>query len=260
MAWTDWAGLGLGLLGQSKASSAAKDAANAQLESAKIAAEMSKFTPYGVTTGFGSSWFDADTQTAGYELDPALAAYRDKLMSMGAEALPGTMDPTANAQMYYDEIKAMQEPMRQQEQAQLQQNMFGSGRLGMRLAGEGAGAGAGGMYQPEVLGYNKANALADQALAQQARTASMAELDAAINRGTGLFTSGMGVEQLGLTPLELGATIGGRATAAGQQAGAQLMAGGQAAAQANLASGMGWSNTMKDLGLGLMQFNRPTGG
>ena len=257
MAWTDWASLGLGLLGQSQASNAAEAAGDKQLEAAKIAADMSKFTPYGVTTGFGSSWFDTENNTAGYELDPALAAYRDKLMGMGAEALPSTMDPTANAQNYYDEMQAMMAPARAQEQTQLQQNLFGSGRLGMRLAGEAAGAGAGGMYQPDVLGYNKANALADQSLAQQARQQSMNELDAAIARGTGLFTSGIGVEELGMKPLAIGAELGGRASSAGANAGQYMMGGAQGAAQANLASGMGWANTMKDMGLGLMQFNRP---
>lgn len=254
MAWQDWASLGLGLLGQSKASSAAKDAANAQIETAKIAADMAKFTPYGVTTGFGTSYFDDKTQTAGYQLDPALAAYRDKLMGMGAEALPGTMDPTANAQQYYNEVQQMLAPQRAQEQTQLQQNIFGSGRLGMRLAGEAAGAGAGGMYQPDVLGYSKAQELANQQLAQQARAQSMAELDASIARGTGLFQQGLGVEQLGMTPLTLGAEIGGRASTSGANAGQMLMQGGLGAAQANLAAGVGWGNTLGDMGIGLMKY------
>lgn len=255
MAWQDWANLGLGLLGQSKASSAAKDAANAQLEAAKIAADMSKFTPYGVTTGFGQSWFDEENQTAGYELDPALAAYRDKLMSMGAEALPSSMDPTANAQTYYDEMQAMAAPGRQQQMQNMRQDVFGSGRLGMRLAGEAAGAGANaGMVNPDFFGMNAANAMADQQMQMLARDKSMAELDAAINRGTGLFTSGFGVEELGMKPLALGAEIGGRASSAGANAGNYLMGGAQGAAQANLASGLGWANTMKDMGLGLMKF------
>lgn len=244
------AGVGGALIG----SSAAKDTAAALNKTAGQAAEMSKFTPYGVTTGFGQSWFDPKKQTAGYQLDPGLAAYRDKLMMLGAEALPGQINPTANAQQYYDEIQAMMAPARQQEQLGLQQNLFGSGRLGMRLAGEGAGAGAGGMYQPDVLGYNKAQELANMQLAQQARTQSMAELDQAIGRGTGLFQTGLGVEQLGMTPLQLGAEIGGRATTAGAQQAQYLLGGAQQAAQANLAGSVGWMNTMKDMGTSLMQY------
>lgn len=255
MAWTDWASLGLGLLGQSKASSAADKAAQTQLETAKIAADMAKFTPYGVTTGFGSSWFDDKTQTAGYELDPALAAYRDKLMGMGAEALPSSMNIDENAQNYYNQMQDMMAPQRAQERTQMQQDLFGSGRLGMKLAGEAAGAGAGGgMYQPDVLGYNKAQELANQNLAMQSRQQAWNELDASINRGTGLFQQGFGVEQLGMSPLEMGAALGGRAASSGANAGSMMMQGGMGAAQANLASGLGWANTLGDFGMGLMKY------
>ena len=244
------------LAGQYAASNAAKDAAKAQMNLASQAAELSKFTPYGVTTGYGSSWFDTEKQQAGYELDPALAAYRDRLMMMGSEALPTSMDTQAAADQYYQDVQAMMAPQRAAEQKQLQQNLFGSGRLGMRLAGEGAGAGSGaGMVQPDIFGYNKAQELANQQLAMQARQNAQNEMDAAINRGTGLWQTGLGVEQLGMTPLTLGAELGGRATSGNQAAATALMQGGGAAAQANLASGVGWSNTLKDLGLGLMKFN-----
>lgn len=254
MAWQDWLGAGAALGGALINSSAAKDAAAAQIEAGKVAADMAKFTPYGVTSGFGTGWFDAETQTAGYQLDPALAAYRDKLMGMGAEALPTSMDVDANAQQYYNQMQDMMAPKRAQEQTQMQQNLFGSGRLGMRLAGEGAGAGAGGMYQPDVLGYNKAQELANQQLAMQSRSQAMTELDAAISRGTGLFTQGFGVEQLGMMPMTLGAEFGGRASSAGATGANAMLQAGMGAAQANLASGLGWSNTLKDFGLGMMQY------
>jgi hypothetical protein len=131
----DWAtGLvagGLGLLGSSQARSAAKDAAAAQLEAAKIAADAAAFKPYSVTTGFGSSYFNPETQTAGYTLDPALEAWRDQMMGMGAQALPTSMDTSANAQQYYNEIQGMMAPQRQAENLQMQQDLFGSGRLGI---------------------------------------------------------------------------------------------------------------------------------
>lgn len=245
------------LYGQYQASNAAEDAAAAQMNIAEQAADLSKFTPYGVTTGYGTSWYDTENQTAGYQLDPVLAAYRDKLLMMGTQALPTTMDTQELADQYYQDIQATMAPARAQEQTQLQQNLFGSGRLGMRLSGQAAGAGAGdtGMYQPDVLGYNKAQELANQQLAMQARQQAQNELDAAINRGTGMWSTGLGVEQLGMTPLTLGAELGGRATSGNQAAATALMAGGNAAAQANLASGVGWSNTLKDLGLGLMKYN-----
>lgn len=252
--WQDVAGVAGAIGGSWLNSQATSEAAEAQMNAANQAAEMSKFTPYGVTTGFGSSYFDTKNQRAGYVLDPALQAYRDQLFTLGAQGLPTQIDPTAQAQTYYDEIQQMMQPARQQEQNQLQQNLFGSGRLGMRLAGEAAGAGSGGMYQPDVLGYQKAQELANQQLAQQARLQSMNELDQSIARGTGLMQTGFGVEQLGMQPLSLGTEIGGRATTAGANAAQALLGGAGAAAQANLAGSLGMSNTFKDLGLGLMQY------
>lgn len=246
---------GLGLFGQSSANKAAEQAAAAQLEAAKLAADAAAFKPYSVTTGLGSSYFNPETQEAGYVLDPALAAWRDQYSTMAAQALPTSMDTAANAQQYYDEIQSMMAPSRQQENLAMQQDLFGSGRLGMRLAGEGAGAGSG-MVQPDVFGLNQARSQADQALAQQARAQAQAELDQGIARGTGLLQTGLGIEQLGLTPLEMGGSFGGMASNAGSTQANALLQGGLGAAQANLAAGLGTSNMMQNLGLGLMKFNQ----
>jgi hypothetical protein len=246
---------GLGLIGQSSANKAAKQAAASQLEAAKIAADAAAFKPYSVTTGLGTSYFNADDNTAGYTLDPALAAWRDQMMMSAGQAMPTSFDTTANAQQYYDEMQSMMAPSRQAENLQMQQDLFGSGRLGMRMAGEGAGAGSG-MVQPDVFGMNQARAQADQALAQQARAQAQTELDQAIARGTGLFQTGVGIEQLGLTPLELGGTFGGYGSSAGSSQANALLQGGLGAAQANLAAGLGSSNMLGQLGLGLMKFNQ----
>ena len=92
-------------------------------------------------------------------------------------------------------------------------------------------------------------------MAQQARQQAMNELDASIARGTGLFQTGFGVEQLGMTPLSLGGEFGGLAGTAGAQQAQALLQGGLGAAQANLAAGVGASNTLGGLGLGLMKYN-----
>ena len=249
------ASIGLGLLGNYQARSAAQDAAEAQQRVAETAASMSEFKPYTVTSGFGTGFFDEQAQQAGYVLDPALQAYRDQLMGLGAQALPEQVDTGAAAQQYYNELRAMQAPAQAQQDIEMRNRLFGTGRLGMRLAGEGAGAGDQGMYQPDVLGLNRSRAMADQALAMQARQQAQNELDAAIGRGTGLFQQSFGVEQLGMTPLTMGAEFGGRASQAGSAAASQLMAGGLGAAQANLAAGLNTSNTLSGLGLGLLKYN-----
>lgn len=257
MSWlTAAATLGAGYLGSRAAQSAAQEAAAAQQSIAEQAAEMSQFKPYTVTTGFGTGYFDEDEQQAGYVLDPVLQAYRDELMTLGAGALPTGMDVGQRTAQYYQEMQDVMAPTRAQEDVALRQRMFGSGRLGMRLAGEAAGAGAGGMYQPDVLGQQKARALADQALAMQARQQSQAEIDAAIARGTGLMQQAFGVEQLGMSPLTMGAEFGGRASQAGAAAASGLLQGGLGAAQANLAAGLNQANLYQNLGLGLMKYNQ----
>lgn len=253
--WTELGTLALAAYGQNQAQQAAKDAAAAQLAASNTAAEAAAFKPYSVTTGLGTGYFNPETQTAGYTLDPALQAWRDQYMQNAAQAMPSSFDTTANAQQYYNEMQTMMQPARQAENLAMQQDLFGSGRLGLRLAGQGAGTGTSGMVQPDVFGLNQSRALADQALAQQARAQAQTELDQSIARGTGMLQTGLGIEQLGLTPLELGGTFGGYASNAGATQANALLQGGLGAAQANLAAGLGASNMMGNLGLGLMRYN-----
>ena len=78
-------GAGVGLLGSSMQAGAASDAAAANVEAARIAAEAQKFRPVGVTTRFGTSQFTKDDQGniigAGYNVAPDIAAMRDRLFS-----------------------------------------------------------------------------------------------------------------------------------------------------------------------------------
>lgn len=235
--WTDVASAVGDWYGASQKSQAAEDYAAANTALAASAADAAAFKPYSVTTGLGSGYFNPETQTAGYILDPALQAFRDTYMTMGATALPSSMDTQANADKYYAEMQQMMAPARQAENLAMQQDLFGSGRLGMRLAGEGAGAGTG-MVQPDVFGLNQSRTLADQALASQARTQAQTEMDQAIARGTGLMQTGLGIEQMGLTPLQLGAQFGGYNATAGANQAQSLMSGGLQAAQGNLAAGI----------------------
>lgn len=79
---------GAGLLGGAMSSNAAKQAAqtsaNAQLESARIAADAAKFRPVGITTRFGQSNFgftpEGYLSSAGYTVSPELKAIQDQLM------------------------------------------------------------------------------------------------------------------------------------------------------------------------------------
>lgn len=236
MSLFDLAQTAAGLYGGYQERKAAQEEARATQFAAQQAADAATFKPFGVTTGFGTSFFDTDRGTAGYELDPMLAAYRDEMFKLGGAALPGieSFDPAAASQQYYNEMQAMMAPQRAQERTQMQQDIFGSGRLGMRLAGEAAGAGVGGgMYQPDVLGYNKAQELANQQLAMAARDKAMGDLDAAIARSSGLMATGFGTEKLGQEAMTLGADMGQAALTGAGAAAESLLEGGMAAAQAN---------------------------
>jgi hypothetical protein len=68
----------------------------------------------------------------------------------------------------------------------------------------------------------------------------------------------MGIEQMGLTPLELGGTFGGYGSTAGSNQANALMAGGMGAAQANLAAGLNSANMFGSLGANLLKYNKPT--
>ena len=243
-----------GLFGQHQSSQGNKDAATAQIEAAQIAADAAKFRPYGVSTGFGTSWFDPISQKAGYQLDPALAAYRDQMMQGGAQVLDGIeLDPTKASANYYNQQQALLQPARAQSRNELQQGLFGQGRLGMRLAGESAGAGAGGMYQPDVLGYNKAQALADQQLAAQSRQRAMNEIDSSLSRSGGMFQTAFGTEQMGMQPMQTGIELGGRTATAGAHQGNALLRGSQNAIDSRLKASQGWADYVS--GLGMEKYN-----
>ena len=75
----------LGYMGAKKQASATRDAAQMQADAAVKAAEMSRFRPVGITTGFGSSQFTTDAEGnvtgAGYTIRPELATLRERLLS-----------------------------------------------------------------------------------------------------------------------------------------------------------------------------------
>ena len=46
------------------------------------------FTPYGITTGFGTSTFDTAGKTGGYTLTPEMQAFRDQYYGAATAAMP----------------------------------------------------------------------------------------------------------------------------------------------------------------------------
>ena len=216
---------------------AGREAAQAQLESARIAADAAKFRPYSLTTGFGRSFFNPETQTAGYEIDPRLAAFRDALYGQAGQYMSqlGTTSPEAEAQKYYATQMGLLAPTRAQEDVAARQAMLASGRMGLGVAPVAAGAGEGtGMLNPDEFARQRARELANAQIAAQSTDYGQSMIDKLMSRATGAFQSGAGIEELGMKPLTMGADIGSRqAVSQGQQAQA-LLYGGINAAKSNL--------------------------
>ena len=77
-------------------------------------------------------------------------------------------DPEGRSTELFNQRSALLEPSFAQQNARAREGMFGQGRLGLRLSGEGLGAGSGSqMMQPDALGVSNAQSQALAGLAQQ---------------------------------------------------------------------------------------------
>lgn len=246
------------------------------------AAQAAQFRPVGVTSRFGTSGFTYDDQGrltgAGYQVAPDVAAMRERLLGQAGmnleqatgaaqqiapvgEAAQGLFQlgrgylaesPQAVAQRVMQQQQALLQPGREQQLAQLTNQQFQQGRLGL---GVGATSGAGGSVamgasNPQLQAYYNALAQQDAALAANA----MQQGQQQAQFGAGLFSTGAnllgqvpayqvaalqpytqymagaaGAEALGQNPLDVSSALGARQSTAGAQVANTLQA---AAAQA----------------------------
>jgi hypothetical protein len=205
----------LGYMGAKKQASATTDAARMQSDAAIQAAEMARFRPVGVTTGFGSSQFTTDAEGnvsgASYQLTPELQAIRDRLISQagaydptqiaqqaqalggGAQSLFGAAQgylsesPEMARQRYISNQQALLNPINEQNLAGLRNRLFQTGRTGLATGGTAAGNMA--ATNPELAAYY--NALAQQNAQLTAGADQAAQQQQAF--GAGLFGSGAGL-------------------------------------------------------------------
>jgi hypothetical protein len=200
----------LGFMGAKKQASATRDAAQMQADASIKAAEMARFRPVGITTGFGSSQFTTDAEGnvtgAGYTLTPELQAIRDRLLSQA-----GAYDPTAAisltqpitgaaqslfglgsqylaespqqaAQNYIAGQQALLGPQRERELANIRNRVYQTGRGGLGVGGTAGQV----QSNPELAAYY--NAIANQDLNLAANADQMAKQN--ITFGAGLFGTG----------------------------------------------------------------------
>lgn len=215
-------------------------------------AQAPGFTPYAVTSGFGSSKIDPTTRTASYTLDPKLLATRDKFYAGADAAMPqqyqtdfgnkvsqygmGLFDQAANldldamTQDYFNKNLKLLEPARAQESSRLNDLQFSRGTLG---AGVGMGEG---YVNPQQYAQAMAREQQNQALAMGAEDRSRAIQAEDFQRagslyGLGqsyltqpyetantLFGYGTNIENLGMGTMATGMNMGNIATTANQNA------------------------------------------
>lgn len=247
--WGDLFTAGAGIYSANQSQKAAREAAQAQNQLGERTASLAEFRPYSVTSGFGTGFFDTKNQQAGYEIDPLLAAYRDRLYSMGAGSIDqAAMDPNIAAQRFMEQQQGLIAPTRQAEDIALRQQQLGRGRIGLGLSTQALGAGnAGGYVNPEQYQRDLARSRADAEMATRAYDYGQSEVDRFLGRGTGLFTQGFGVEQLGMSPLSLGADLGKAGSSAGANMAQGLLTTGQAAINANRSGQLAQANMYQQI-------------
>ena len=236
----------MGYMGAKKQASATRDAAQIQADAAREAAEMSRFRPVGITTGFGSSQFTTDAEGnvsgASYQLTPELQAIRDRLMSQagaydptqiaqqaqalgtGAQTLFGagqgylSESPEIARQRYISNQQALLNPINEQNLAGIRNRLFQTGRTGLATGGTSAGNMA--ATNPEMAAYY--NALAQQnaqltAGADQAAQQQQVFGAGLYGQGAGLLGQVPSLTSAGYAPLQTQLGIAGSTEGLGQQ-------------------------------------------
>jgi len=133
--------------------------------------------------GLGSQFLPTDISR---QASPEAMAQAQRLYGLANQVTPTSYDPRAAAQSYYQEAQAMLDPTRQREEARLGAGVFGRGRAGLNISGQG---------QPELFALAQAREEQNTALAAQARERARAELQQDIGLGTQLGLSGLSTQQ-----------------------------------------------------------------
>jgi len=280
-----------GILAGETAAKAAEEQAKMISQATGQAVGGSQFRPVGTTTRFGTSQFQVDPTTgqltsAGYQLTPELKAMQDRVMALtgkglteaeqaagryapltaGAQGLFGlgqqylAQSPEQVAADYMAKQQDLLAPSRERQLAQLQTQLFNTGRGGLSVGGTGLRPGGGQGLRassPEMEAYYNALAQQDAQLAAGAQQAGQQQVQFGAGlMGTGAnllgaygqgltgayapFSTGIGVgsqlEQLGQQPLSISQQLAQLSSTAGARAGELGIRGTTAASVARLPS------------------------
>jgi len=203
---------------------AAQQTANALRQAGTQAQGMAQFRPVGVTTTFGTSNYQVNPQTgqlesAGYALSPQAQAIQDAIMGANRQSLSDVsslqnlgrqyiaQSPQEAAQQYMKNQLALLAPSREQQSANLMNQLSNTGRTGLSIA-QGGNLG---MANPEYQALANARAMQDLQLAAQAQQAGQQQTafgQGLLSSAYQPLTAGLGaaqsLETLGQQPFSLG--------------------------------------------------------
>ena len=122
---------------------------------------------------------------------PEAMALSQQLRGLSQQVTPTSYDPTAAAQQYFEQQRALLEPSRQAQLSQTRSRLFGSGRGGLGVTTATGGA----PTSPELQAYYNAIAQQDAALAAQSTDVARQRLAQDIALGTQLGGSALATQQ-----------------------------------------------------------------
>jgi len=163
-----------------------------------------QFQPFSYTNLYGSARGDRNGQSFNFSQDldprlqqlygqsidqasPALSQYFSKLQ--GADPGPFSYDQSTEQATndYFTQQQQALNPVFEQQRQQLQSDLFGSGRMGLMLAGDAAGAGGGGMVNPDAFGLAQGQAQALQQAYAGSRQAALGEQAQGYGQAAGTY-------------------------------------------------------------------------
>jgi hypothetical protein len=151
------------------------------------------------------------------EASPEAMAQAQGMFGLQQQITPTSYDPNAAAQRYFEEQQAILDPARQRQEQRLGASVFGRGRAGLNISGQG---------QPELFALAQSRGEQDLVLAAQARERARQELQQDIGLGTNLGMQGLSTlqnaqtlaRQRGIEDISTGLELAGRGLSTEEQA------------------------------------------
>jgi len=135
------------------------------------------------------------TNKAGYDASNRAFTAGQDLYGRALQAMPTSYNTTQATQDYYNQMQGLVAADRERQLASTRNNLFQRGRQGLAMGATQAGGEL--ATNPEMAAYYNAIAKQDAALALDAKSRALADLQAQQNMGLGLFTAGGAQTTLG---------------------------------------------------------------